>query len=414
MDPARAARSPIVFLLAAVLFINYVDRGALPTATHLIQGDLHLNYTQMGMLLSAFSWTYTCSQIPVGWLAERYGAHRILAAGLILWASATIMVGFAHTFSMLLVLRLMLGIGESAGFPCVAKLMAATVPPKGLGTANGIVALGYLSGPVVGTLLGGLLMAHYGWRSAFWVFGSLSLLWLLPWSRVASGVRAAVRASEDDSPTLWMILKQPSLWGTALGLFSSNYTFYFMLNWLPGYLQAERGFSLIAMTQLATLAFAVNAASAFLAGWAIDKYLRRGGSANFGYKSVMAVAHVGSVICMLAMAVGSLKVALISVFVFQALCGASSPGVYAMCQILAGPRASGRWVGIQNSLGNLPGIIAPLLTGYIVDATGHFTIAFVVAAAVSMLGLIGWIGMVPKLAELKWKSAAAPSGTLTV
>jgi len=69
MDPARAARSPIVFLLTAVLFINYVDRGALPTATHLIQGDLHLNFTQMGMLLSAFSWTYTCSQIPVGWLA---------------------------------------------------------------------------------------------------------------------------------------------------------------------------------------------------------------------------------------------------------------------------------------------------------------------------------------------------------
>jgi len=412
VDPARAARSSIVLLSAAVLFINYVDRGALPTAAHLMQGDLHLDYLQMGMLMSAFSWTYTCSQIPVGWLAERYGAHRILAAGLILWASATIMVGFTHTFAMLLVMRLMLGLGESAGFPCVAKILAATVPPKGLGTANGIVALGYLSGPVVGTLLGGLIMAHYGWRAAFWVFGSLSLLWLLPWSRVARGVRTAVQASADDSPTLWMILKQPSLWGTALGLFSSNYTFYFMLNWLPDYLQTERGFSLIAMTQLATLAFAVNAASAFLAGWAIDKYLRRGGSANFGYKSVMAVAHVGSVVCMLAMAVGSLKVALISVFVFQALCGASSPGVYAMCQILAGPRASGRWVGIQNSLGNLPGIIAPWLTGYIVKSTGHFTNAFVVAAAMSFLGLIGWIWMVPKLAELKWARAAQPGGLI--
>jgi MFS family permease len=395
--------------LAAVLFINYVDRGAMPTAAHLMQGDLHLNYTQMGMLLSAFSWTYTCSQIPVGWLAERVGAHRILAAGLILWASATILIGFAHTFAMLLVLRLMLGLGESAGFPCVAKIMAAIVPPKGLGTANGIVALGYLSGPVVGTILGGLLMAHFGWRAAFWVFGALSLLWLWPWSRVAVGVRAAVQVSAEDSPTLWMILKQPSLWGTALGLFSSNYTFYFMLNWLPTYLQTERGFSLIAMTQLATLAFAVNAVCAFGAGWAIDKYLRRGGSANFGYKSVMAVAHVGSVVCMLAMGLGSPAMALIGVFVFQALCGASSPGVYAMCQILAGPRASGRWVGIQNSLGNLPGIIAPWLTGYIIQSTGHFTNAFVVAAAVSMLGLVGWIAMVPKLAELKWKPAAQPA-----
>ena len=111
----------------------------------------------------------------------------------------------------------------------------------------------------------------------------------------------------------------------------------------------------------------------------------------------MAVAHLGSVVCMLAMAVGSPRVALVSLFVYQALCGASSPGVYAMCEILAGPRASGRWVGIQNSLGNLPGIVAPWLTGFIIQTTGHYTNAFVVAAAVSLLGLIGWIGMVPKL-----------------
>lgn len=400
--------------MALLLFINYVDRGTLATAAHSVQGDLGLNYTQMGILLSAFSWTYAWTQIPVGWLAERYGAHRILAAGLILWASATIMIGFAHTFAMLLVLRLLLGLGESAGFPGVAKIMAAIVPPKGLGTANGIVALGYLTGPVVGTMLGGLLMAHYGWRSAFWVFGALSLLWLLPWSRVAGQVRTAVQPRpDDDSPTFWMILKQPSLWGTALGLFSSNYTFYFMLNWLPSYLQTERGFSLVAMAQLATLAFAVNALSAFAAGWAIDRYLARGGSANVGYKSVMAVAHLGSVACMLAMAVGTPKLALTGMFVFQALCGASSPGVYAMCQILAGPRASGRWVGIQNSVGNLPGIIAPALTGYIIQSTGHYTNAFVVAAAVSLLGLIGWLWMVPKLAELKWRHPVAVAAAQT-
>jgi cyanate permease len=84
-----------------------------------------------------------------------------------------------------------------------------------------------------------------------------------------------------------------------------------------------------------------------------------------------------------------------------------------MCQILAGPRASGRWVGIQNSLGNLPGIIAPWLTGYIIQSTGHFTNAFVVAAAVSLLGLIGWILMVPKLAQLTWKSTTTPSAANT-
>jgi MFS family permease len=412
VDPQRAARSPIVFLLAAVLFINYVDRGTMPTAAHLMQNDLHFNYAQMGLLMSAFSWTYATLQIPVGWLAERYGAHRILAAGLTIWASATMLIGLSHTFATLLVLRLLLGVGESAGFPSMAKIMSAVVPAKGLGTANGIVALAYLIGPAAGTYAGGMLMAHFGWRSSFLVFGSLSLLWLLPWSRVAGQVRTALKApaSAEDSPTWGMIFSQPALWGTALGLFSANYTFYFILNWLPSYLQAERGFSTVKMTQYATLAYVGCALSALIVGWATDRYIARGGSANFGYKSVMAVAHLGSVACMLTMASGSPTLALISMFVFLALSGGSSPGVYAMCQILSGPRASGRWVGIQNSLGNLPGIIAPAVTGFIIQSTGHFTYAFLVAAAVSLLGLIGWLWMVPRLEQIKWKTAAAPAG----
>ena len=403
----RAARSPIVFLLAAVLFINYVDRGTLPTAAHLMQGDLHLNDAQMGTLLSAFFWTYAFLQIPVGWLAERYGAHRVLAAGLTVWASATMLVGFAHTFAGLLVLRLMLGLGESAGFPCVSKLLALVVPVKGLGTANGIVGFAYLFGPAVGTYTGGYLMALFGWRSAFLVFGAVSLLWLWPWSRVAKQVRATHSDAKDDSPTLWMILKHPALWGTGLGLFSSNYVFYFMLSWLPSYLVRERGYSHIEMTQLASSSYVVMALSALSAGWAIDRYIRRGGSANMGYKSVMAAAHIGAMLCMLAMAMGSKPAAIASMFIYQALCGASSPGVYAMCQILAGSRASGRWVGIQNSLGNLAGIVAPWLTGLIIQSTGRFTLAFLVAAGVSLLGLIGWIWMLPTLAELKWKPAKA-------
>lgn len=415
LDPARAARSPIVFMLAAVLFINYVDRGALPTAAHLMQGDLHLNDVQMGTLLSAFFWTYAFLQIPVGWLAERYGAHRILAAGLTIWASATMLIGTAHTFATLLVLRLLLGLGESAGFPCVSKLLAAVVPTKGLGTANGIVAFAYLFGPAVGTYAGGRLMAQFGWRPAFFVFGGLSLLWLWPWSRTPVPVSAkagAAQAHDDDSPTLWMILKHPALWGTGLGLFSSNYTFYFMLSWLPSYLVRERGFSIIEMAQLAGGAYVVNALCALGAGWGIDRFIARGGSVNMGYKSVMAVVHVGSVVCMLGMAMGSRPLAIGFMFLYQALCGASSPGVYAMCQILAGPRASGRWVGIQNSLGNLAGIVAPALTGFIIQSTGRFTVAFLVAAAVSVLGLIGWIWMLPTLAQLQWNNSGAAQASV--
>jgi MFS family permease len=396
----------VVLLLAAVLFINYVDRGALPTAAHLVQADLHLSETQLGLLFSAFFWTYSLIQIPVGWLAERYGAHRVLASGLTIWALATICVGVAHSFPVLLGLRLLLGIGESAGFPCVSKLLAALVPIKSLGSANGVVAFAYLLGPAVGATGGGLLMVHYGWRAAFVIFGCLSLLWLLPWSRVKLPPRA-VRRSDADTPNSRTILKQPSLWGTVLGLFSSNYTFYFMLNWLPFYLVRERGFSTIEMAQLTGAGFLINALSAVATGYLTDRLLMRGRSANLVYKTVMALTHGGSVVCMLCMALGAKPLALGAMFGYQVLCGAQSPGVYAIPQILAGPRATGRWVGIQNSLGNFAGIIAPAATGLIIDSTHHFTAAFLLAAAVSMLGLIGWLWMLPRLAELRWEEAQA-------
>jgi MFS family permease len=396
-----------VLLLAAVLFINYVDRGAVPTAVPLIQHDLNLDNEQVGRLLSAFFWIYASVQIPVGWLAERYGAHRVLAAGLVVWASATMLMGLTSSFAMLIALRMLLGRGESAGFPSVSKLMAAVVPVKGLGTANGIVAFAYLMAPGAGIFAAGLLIDHFGWRGTFLIFGLVSLLWLLPWFAVKLPKLATAR-SDAATPRWRDVLRQKALWGTSLGLFSSNYTWYFMLSWLPGFLVKERGFSMHEMEHLGTLGYAVNGLSALLIGLSIDRYIARRGSANFGYKLVMVVAHAGAVPCMIGMALGSQFTAVACMFGFQVLMGASSPGVYAMSQILAGPRASGRWVGIQNSLGNFSGMISPWLTGIIVDRTGHFTLAFMACAIVSLLGIVGWIGLIPKLEPIKW---TAPPGT---
>lgn len=396
-------RWSIVSLVAAALFINYVDRGAVPAAAHLIQDELGLSARQLGVLFSAFFWTYSLVQIPIGWVVERYGAKRVLAAGLALWACATMLVGIVHSFAALLALRLLLGIGESVGFPSAGKLLAVVVPVQSLAIANGIVAAGYQLGPAVGSWCGGLIMVHYGWRSAFWVFGALSLLWLLPWSRVRVP-RAAVAADRSDHPPLRAILRQPSLWGTALGLFSSNYVFFFVLNWLPYYVVRERGFSTAEMARLTGSAYVVSALASIIAGWVIDRFVRAG-HANIAYKSVMAVAQLGTVGCMLCIAYTSQPWAVAGIFAYQILTGAASAGVYAIPQILAGPSASGRWIGIQNSCGTFAGVIAPALTGVLVEETGHFVAAFVTAAMVSVAGVVGWVWMVPRLAPLKWPSA---------
>jgi len=127
----------------------------------------------------------------------------------------------------------------------------------------------------------------------------------------------------------------------------------------------------------------------------------------------MAIAHGGTVACMLCMAVGSKPVALGAMFSFQVLIGGQSPGFYAVSQILAGPRAAGRWVGVQNTAASFAGVVAPAATGFIVASTHHFTAAFLLAAAVALLGLIGWLWMLPKLAELPWDQDAAPPPAAT-
>src|SRR4029077_18627964 len=111
------------------------------------------------------------------------------------------------------------------------------------------------------------------------------------------------------------------------------------------------------------------------------------------------------VACMLGIALGSQPWAVAAIFIYQILSGISSPGAFAMSQILAGPTASARWVGIQNACGNFAGVIAPALTGLLVEESQHFTGAFVVAAIVSVLGLIGWVWMGPKLAPIPWGPA---------
>jgi MFS family permease len=398
-----------VLLICAALLINYIDRGNLATAVPLIHDELGLSGTQLGVLLSVFYYGYVAAMVPAGWLGERFGGHRILAAGVAIWASATMLTGFAAGFWSLLVLRVLLGIGESAAFPCASQLFASQLRPAQIDLANGALGFSYMIGPFIGTVLGGLLMPIYGWRSTFVALGVLSLVCMWPLLRVR--LRPPVREAPShetpsrvaaDAPTFGRILRQRGLWGASLGLFASNYNFYFILNWLPDYLVKERGFSMGGMAAVAGSAYLINALSAFLGGWMAALWRRSGRSPSGFYKSLMAFAHIASMGAMVGMAVLPLHGCIACLWLFEIGLGVSSPGVYAIPQIVAGPTATGRWVGVQNACGNLAGFVAPLITGVLLDATGHFSVAFLLAGAVNVLGLVGWLWMLPRVEPLDW------------
>jgi len=411
----RAPAGPVrlVLLSSAALLINYIDRGNLATAVPLIHDDLGLSHTQIGVLLSAFYYSYVLCMLPAGWLGERYGAQRVLAAGLAIWSLATLFTGLAAGFWALLLLRLLLGVGESAAFPCSSQLFASQLRPAQLDVANGVLGFAYLVGPAIGTVLGGLLMPRYGWRAVFVLFGAVSLLFAWPLYRMR--LREAVQSTAADAgPSLGLILKQRGLWGASLGLFASNYNFYFILSWLPDYLVKERALSMGKMAAVAGSAYLINALSALAAGWVVAAWTRSGRSPNVFYKSLQAFANIASMLAMAGMMVLPVEGCIACLCLFEIAIGLASPGIYAIAQILAGPTATGRWVGIQNGFGNLAGIFAPMITGVLFDVTGHFASAFVLAGALNVLGLIGWVWMLPRIEPLDWSRAGRQAQVVQV
>ncbi|MEP6549152.1 MAG: MFS transporter [Gammaproteobacteria bacterium] len=415
---ARGPTSPtaLVFTVSVAMLINYVDRGNLATAVPLIHDEFGLSSTQLGFLLSAFYYSYVAFMIPAGWLTERYGPNRVLAGGVFIWGLATLLTGFATGFWTLLAFRLLLGVGESAGFPSASLLFARGLKLTQIDFANGVLGFSYLVGPSIGTVLGGLLMPIYGWRAVFIGFGIGSMLWILPLFKIRSLPPELLPAAEghvgldpNDKPPFASILRQPGLWGASLGHFASNYNFYFILAWLPDYLVRERGFSMESMAYVAGIAYLINAVSAFLAGWAVSAWTRSGRSPNVFYKSIMAFGHIASMGTMVGMVVLPIQGSIACLCLFQFAVGISSPGTYAIPQIIAGPLAAGRWVGVQNACGNLAGVFAPAITGLLLDLTGKFSGAFMLAGAINILGLVGWVWMLPRIAPLDWSKVSRPA-----
>jgi MFS transporter, ACS family, D-galactonate transporter len=373
-------------LLVFSAFLNYVDRANLSVGATDIQRELHLSNYSLGLLGSAFFWTYAAFQLFViaGWLVDRFNVCWVYAIGFFIWSGATAVTGAAQAFAVLFALRLLLGMGESIAYPAYSRILANNFPEHHRGFANALIDAGTKAGPALGTLLGGLLMAKYGWRAFFLALGFSSFLWLIPWIMwMPRGKGVAARTDRaSDAPSIMALLRHRAVWFTAIGLFCSNYFWYFLITWLPAYLEKERHFDKAKMAVFGSLSFVAVALASVASGWISDRLIARGHTPTRVRKTFAGLGLTFSTIILPVAVIKNDNIAM-PLLVLACICfGFYTANVFAITQTMAGPRAAGKWTGLQNGVANLAGVAAPWITGELVQRTGQFYLAFVVAAAV--------------------------------
>ena len=394
-------------LMSLSIFINYIDRGNLATAAPIIKDELHLSATQLGFLLTAFFISYAPMQIVVGWLVDRFDAARVLLAGFVVWSIATALTGFAHGFASLLMIRLLLGVGESVAFPTYAKLLANNFSESQRGLSNACIMSGMAAGPAFGIFFGGMLIAAFGWRSFFIGFGVLSLLWVIPWLMFAQPSLATGRnALAGTIPGLRRIVRERSMWGAGVGQFCANYGWYFILTWVPYYLVHERHWSIPQMATIGGIAYLLMASSIMLCGWLSDRWIARGTTATHVRKTFLGAGTVLVAVFLMGCVLSNASYSIAFLMLSCVAAGMISPHIFAVAQTLAGPLAAGRWTGLQNMFGNFAGIIAPALAGILVDRTGSFLAPFALAAIISVVGGVAWVFIMGPVVQIDWSDAA--------
>lgn len=400
----------VLVLLVISALINYIDRTTLSVGATDIQRELGLSNYDIGKLHSAFFGVYAACQLfsVSGWLVDRFNVGWVLGLGFFVWSGATAFTGVAQSFAVILGLRMLLGMGESVSYPSYSRILASQYPEHHRGFANALIDAGTKIGPAIGTLVGGLLVSRLGWRPFFLVLGLGSMLWLIPW-HLWKPTGKGVSAHEDrtDIASIGDILRQRSAWFSAFGLFCTNYFWYFLITWLPAYMEKERHFPKSKMAVLGSIPFLAIAISCVTAGWLSDRLIAGGHSPTRVRKSFAGIGLTLSTIILPVALTRDTTAAMVLLVLACLSFGIFTSNLFAITQTLAGPRAAGKWTGFQNGFGNLAGVVAPALTGWVVDQTGEFYLAFLVAAGFVLAGAAIFVFGIGPIERVKFRSELA-------
>ena len=392
-------------LLVVAMIACYAHRGTLSVAAPFMIKELNLSTSMMGVLLSAFFWSYSFMQLPAGLAVDRYGVKVSYALGYAFWSLAAAVTGFAHNLMTLVLVRMSLGIGQAVAFPASGRAVAQWFHDR----ERGIVTATYLTGVRLGqaliALVGARLLAKYGLKFFFLITGLVPLLWLFPWYRFLnkweeprSDLDNSTQSSSQKASIAQSLrlLKQRSVLGILLGFFAYDYAWFVYLTWLPGYLVMERGFSAREMGIYSAVPYVAMSGIILLSGFASDWLIRRG-RPEIQVRKMFII--VGLLIGCLIVVAGMVEDKLTAVWLLTiSLCGLGvcSPNTWTLTQAICSKNIVGTVSGIQNFGGNLGGILAPALTGYIAHTTQSFALALTVAGAILVVGILSYCFLISR------------------
>ena len=404
--------------------INFFDRSSLSIANATIRAEMHLSATEMGWLLSAFSLAYGIAQLPLAGLMARAGTRSVLGAGLTLWSTAQLLTGLVRALPSFLVLRVLLGIGESPFYPCGVQSVRDWFPERTRGRATAVMSMSQTLGLAVAPPILSLLILSIGWRAMFMSLGIAGLLAALAWSTLyrsrdstahretsalaapAAPATPATVALTEPSPATenpWQtLLRQRTVWGMMLGFGGINYTNWLYTAWLPGYLQSARHLSLAKTGSVAAIPFLAGAVGMLTSGLTTDRLARAGARLTTVHRAnivIGMVASAGSTFLVARSATTVAAVAGISCALFFIHFAGTSGWGYV--QAVSPPRFVASLSALQNFASFMIASAAPVLTGWLLDRTHSFTIALGVCSGVTLLG------------ALSYATLAAPTATMS-
>jgi ACS family glucarate transporter-like MFS transporter len=394
-----------VFLFTLTL-INYIDRISLSVASTALKQEFGISPVAMGYLLSSFVWLYFVALIPMGYLVGRYGPKKVNSWGIGVWSLATVCTAFASGFFSLLGCRLVMGAGEATTYPAGARVVRDWMPLRERGMATAVFHSGSLVGPAVGAVGFGWLITTFGWRLAFLVAGAIGCVWLAAWLKwyqhpsktswlsaeeldeITAGSTAEPAQAAASRPLGFAgLVRSRTMWAIGLSHGCAVYATYFFLTWLPNYLQAEKGLSVMTSSLYTAIPYLGAAVLAIAIGRCSDLAVRGRAAQSGQRRFAVAAVLVASSVILLVPALDSTAAILLVITLSLATCASAvSLDLSLVNDLVRSSDDVGTAAGFITAVGNLFGLLAPIVTGYVVAGTGGFAMAFTVVGVLLVVG----------------------------